>query len=85
MTLTTEVLLSDQFADFSGKVTALHEKKKELVAEFKRLYEEHKTQVKAIDEEAANLQNMFNEWAATAVKVPGPPNPPKGPKPREVG
>ncbi len=68
MTLTPEILLSDQFADFSGKVTALHEKKKELAAEFKKLYEEHKMQVKAIDDEAANLQNMFNEWAANQKK-----------------
>lgn len=68
MTLTPEILLSDQFADFSGKVTALHEKKKELVAEFKKVYEEHKAQVKIIDDEASNLQDMFSEWAANQKK-----------------
>lgn len=68
MTLTPEILLSDQFADFSGKITALHEKKKELVAEFKKIYEEHKAQVKIIDDEAANLQGMFTDWAAGQKK-----------------
>ena len=85
MTLSPEVLLSDKFAEFSGKVTALHEKKKEMIAEFKKLYEQHKADVKAIDDEAQNLQNDFSQWAADQNKVPGPQNPPKGPKPKEVG
>ncbi len=85
MTFTPEILLSDKFAEFSGKVTALHEKKKDMIAEFKRLYEQHKADVKAIDEEATNLQTDFNQWVADQAKVPGPQNPPKGPKPKEVG
>ena len=32
-------LLSGEFADFSGKINALHEKKKDLIAVFKKLYE----------------------------------------------
>lgn len=59
MNLQANVLLSDEFAEFSGKVTALHEKKKELNAEFKKLYEEHKSAVAAIDAEAVALQNTF--------------------------
>lgn len=73
MTLTPEILLSDQFAEFSGKVTALHEKKKELVAEFKKLYEEHRAQIKALDEGAAALQDGFNDWAANQAKGQKPP------------
>ena len=69
MTLTPEILLSENFAEFSGKIIALHEKKKELVAEFKKVYEEHKTQVKIIDDDAANLQGMFNDWATGQKKA----------------
>lgn len=59
MNLQASVLLSDEFAEFSGKVTALHERKKELKSEFKKLYEEHKAAVAAIDAEAVALQNAF--------------------------
>ena len=59
MNLTANILLSEQFADFSGKVTALHEKKKEMNANFKKLYEEHKAAIAAIDAEAVALQNTF--------------------------
>lgn len=83
--MTPEILLSDQFAEFSGKVTALHERKKELLAEFKKIHEEFKGNIKAIDDEALDLENTFQQWAASHTKVPGPPNPPKGNKPTEVG
>ena len=61
MNLPTNVLLSDDFAAFSGKITALHEKKKEMVANFKKLYEEHKGAVAAIDAEAQKLQDEFGQ------------------------
>jgi hypothetical protein len=62
MNLPANVLLSDEFAEFSGKVTALHEKKKEATNEFKKLYEKHKADMKALDEEAEKLQNGFDQW-----------------------
>jgi hypothetical protein len=73
MTLPPEVLLSDQFAEFSGKVTALHEKKKELVTEFKKAYEKHKADVKAIDDEASELQKNFNAWTQEGAAPKEPP------------
>lgn len=57
-----DTLLSDKFAEFSGRVTALHERKKELVAEFKKTYEAHKAEIKSIDEEAVNLHTEFSDW-----------------------
>lgn len=69
MTHLPEVLLSDEFAEFSGKVTALHEKKKELKMEFKRYFEKHKAEVKGIDEEAKKLQDSFNIWADPPTKT----------------
>ncbi len=68
-----ETLLSDKFAEFSGNVTALHERKKELVAEFKKAYEQHKLAVKTIDEEAVALHAEFSEWQKTHEK-PKEPN-----------
>lgn len=65
-----ETLLSDKFAEFSGKITALHERKKELVTEFKKMYEEHKASVKSIDDEAMMLHNEFNEWQKTHETKP---------------
>jgi uncharacterized protein (UPF0335 family) len=54
-----DVLLSDDFVQFSSKVAELHEKKKKLNADFKKLYEEHKKSLKTIDGEAAKLQKEF--------------------------
>jgi len=68
MNLPANVLLSDDFADFSGKITALHEKKKEMSANFKKLYEDHKAAVAAIDAEAEGLQNDFFGKEVAKVK-----------------
>jgi ribosome recycling factor len=64
-----ETLLSDRFAEFAGRITALHERKKEMITEFKRLYEEHKVAVKAIDEEAANLHVAFTDGTKAAPET----------------
>lgn len=77
MTLTPEILLSDQFAEFSGKVTALHEKKKELTAELKKVVEDFRGKIKAIDDEATDLQSNFNNWAASSKVQPTQPKPAK--------
>ena len=52
-------LLSDEFSEFSGNITALHEKRKEMVSDFKKLYEKHKSDIAAIDSEAEKIQNEF--------------------------
>lgn len=75
MTHPPEVLLSDEFAEFSGQVTALHEKKKELKMDFKRYFEKHKAEVKGIDEEAKKLQDGFNLWADQPKKPTTPTTP----------
>lgn len=68
-----DVYLSDNFAEFSGKVTALHERKKEMFAEFKKLWDEHKAATKAIDDEALDLKNKFEEWKTNQMKPPSKP------------
>ncbi len=57
--MNAELLLSDRFIEFSSRVAALHEKKKSLNVEFKKLFEAHKVQIKAIEEEAAALASEF--------------------------
>ena len=75
-----DVYLSDEFAEFSGKVTALHERKKELFAEFKKLWDEHKVATKAIDDEALELKNNFESWKVAKLRPPitVPKHPPQG-------
>ena len=55
-------LLSEEFVEFSKKIAVLHENKKELNAEMKKLFDEHKMSIKKIDEEAAQLQKEFDQW-----------------------
>ncbi len=65
-----DVYLSDEFAEFSGKVTALHERKKEMFAEFKKLWEDHKVAMKEIDDEALELKNNFESWKVAKLRPP---------------
>lgn len=67
----TEFLLSEEFVDFSANVKRLHDQKKELEAEFKRVFAEHKTKVKAIDEEALKIQQDFDDWVASKSQSTG--------------
>jgi len=63
-----EFLLSEEFADFSTKVTALHALKKEQETNFKKMYTEHKANIKSIDDEAVKLQEDFDNWIASKSK-----------------
>lgn len=54
-----ELLLSDKFVEFSQKISQLHEAKKKLNADMKKLLEEHKAQIKKIDDEALALSQAF--------------------------
>ena len=68
MDLPTNILLSDKFSEFSSKVTVLHEKRKQLIVEYKRMYEEHKAAVSAIDAEAIALQETFTGEKSVSQK-----------------
>jgi vacuolar-type H+-ATPase subunit D/Vma8 len=62
--MNSKILLTDEFAEFSGKITALHEKKKELIDEMKKVINEHKKAVAEIEQEAQQLQANFDQWAS---------------------
>lgn len=63
-----ELLLSDEYVDFSKKVADLHVKKKILKDEFKAKFEELQKTLKEvcknIDEEAKVLVKNWETWAA---------------------
>lgn len=60
--MNTETVLSDKFVEFSQKIAQLHESKKKLTAEFKKLLEDHKASIKKIDDEATALASDFENW-----------------------
>jgi hypothetical protein len=64
----TDLLLSDEFVKFSTQIAELHAKKKDAMAAFKKVFEEHKALVKSFDEQAVSLQAEFDAWAAEKKK-----------------
>lgn len=63
-----EFLLSEEFVNFSSKISALHVSKKQQEAEMKKLYTEHKARIKEIDDEAVKIQQEFDDWVASQAK-----------------
>lgn len=64
-----DMLLSDEFVEFSGKIKELHERKKTKQSEFKALYDKFKAEVQAMDDEAKGLQKDFETWKDGQGKV----------------
>jgi predicted transport protein len=68
-----ELLLSDEYVDFSKKVADLHIKKKAFKDEFKAKFEELQKALKEvcknIDEEAKVLVKNWENWTAEQQKV----------------
>lgn len=58
----TKILLSKEFVEFSSKITALHEKREEFMAEFKRVHDEFKANLADIDTKAKEAQDEFDAW-----------------------
>lgn len=70
--MTPEILLSDKFVEFSQKISALHESKKTMNAEIKKIVEDHKAKIKKIDDEAAALTTEFTSWQQAQTAKPAP-------------
>lgn len=66
--MNAELLLSDKFVNtfsrYAGQVTALHERRKDLVIDLQTYVSEKKAEIKAIDEEAVRLHEEFEAWKA---------------------
>ena len=60
--MNTEILLSDKFVEFSQKIASYHEQKKRVQTELKKIIEEHKQQLKVIEDEVSSLTTDFQAW-----------------------
>ena len=58
-------LLSDQFQQFAGEIAALHEQKKALNNELRKIVAEFKEKLSALDKQAIMLSDDFEEWKAS--------------------
>lgn len=67
--MNTETLLSDKFVEFSQNIAALHEQKKKVQSELKKIIEEHKTQLKSIEDEVVVLTADFSAWEKEHTKT----------------
>jgi hypothetical protein len=66
--MNAEILLSDKFVEFSQKIANLHEQKKKVQNELKKIIEDHKQQLKVIEDEVAILTSDFNKWEQEHTK-----------------
>jgi len=63
--MNTKHLLSKEFVEFSGKITALHERREELVADYQEYLKKFKADIASIDSEASDLQDNFDNWVSS--------------------
>lgn len=66
-----DILLSDQFAEFSKTVQSIAQDKKRLKAEFKVVYDKFQADVKALDNAALEAQQQFEAWKEERAKNVG--------------
>lgn len=57
-----EMLLSDEFVEFSRAVAAVHEEKKTLEEEFKKLFDDYKAKKKSFETRVAEASAKWEEW-----------------------
>lgn len=63
-----DVLLSDEFVEFSTKIADVHSRKKSKQEELKTIYDKFKLEIKALDDEASELVGEFEAWKSTKGK-----------------
>lgn len=57
-----ELLLSDEFAEFSKAVAAVHEEKKVLEEEFKKHFDNYKAKKKEFEARVAEASSKWEDW-----------------------
>lgn len=55
-------LLTDEFVEFSSKISELHLEKKRKKAELKEIYERTTSEIKELDKKANLLNQEFESW-----------------------
>lgn len=57
-----ELLLTDEFVEFSKAIAEVHEEKKHLEAEFKKHFEAYKAAKKSMEDKVAEASAKWEEW-----------------------
>ena len=60
-----DLLLTDEFVEFSKVIAEAHEEKKVLEAEFKKHFEAYKASKKAIEDKVSGASAKWEEWKKT--------------------
>lgn len=63
-----ELLLTDEFVEFSKTIAEAHESKKALEAEFKKHFETYKADKKNIEDTVAEASAKWEDWKKSQVK-----------------
>ena len=63
-----ELLLTDEFVEFSKAIANAHEEKKVLEADFKKHFEAYKTAKKDLEDRVSAASSKFEEWKKTQIK-----------------
>lgn len=57
-----ELLLTDEFVEFSKAIAEVHEEKKVLEAEFKKHFEAYKAAKKSMEDRVSEANAKWEEW-----------------------
>jgi len=63
-----DILLSDEFVEFSSKVKEIYATKKAKQEELRKVYDSYKAEFKELDDEARDLQIEFESWKERWIK-----------------
>lgn len=75
-----ELLLTDEFLQFSGDIAALIQEKKSLKDDFKKVYEEFQSKLKLVDKKAFERSKEFDKWKASQTAEEAQPKSKTGKK-----
>ncbi|NCA17176.1 MAG: hypothetical protein EBS90_09040 [Betaproteobacteria bacterium] len=64
-----ELLLTDEFVEFSKAVAAVHEEKKVLEEDFKKHFEDYKSKKKDLENKVAAASTKWEEWKKSQLSA----------------
>jgi len=62
-----DIILSDEFVQYSQLVATIHTQKKTMKEEFKKLYEKFQADQAELDRQALDATQKFEAWKASAL------------------
>ena len=64
-----ELLLTDEFVDFSRTISAIHDEKKALEEDFKKHFDEYKASKKSFETRVSEASAKWEEWKKSQASV----------------